>query len=243
MRSRRSSGWPTGFSWLPIPTTSARALRRRRCSTPGRWRWRSSTTSSGHCWCWPPRCSFAAARPARSGWSFSCWRCSASVGSAAASIWLSGDAAELNRVYFGTDTRAQALLIGAAAAALLVRDWSALTSVGHVDPGPLAALGRLDPAGDRSRCAGAGGAPGDRQRRRVPPRSADRGGAGRGARRRARSRWIRTVTSPGPWPGTRWSPSVSSPTGSTCGTGRSSRSSTANAPACRAGRCWRCGAP
>ncbi|HEY7051030.1 MAG TPA: acyltransferase, partial [Mycobacterium sp.] len=33
----------------------------------------------------------------------------------------------LNRVYFGTDTRAQALLIGAAAAALLVRDWPALT--------------------------------------------------------------------------------------------------------------------
>ncbi|GAY14524.1 membrane protein [Mycobacterium sp. shizuoka-1] len=32
----------------------------------------------------------------------------------------------LNRVYFGTDTRAQALLIGAAAAALLVRDWPAL---------------------------------------------------------------------------------------------------------------------
>ena len=35
--------------------------------------------------------------------------------------------ATLNRVYFGTDTRAQALLVGAAAAALLVRDWSTLT--------------------------------------------------------------------------------------------------------------------
>ena len=34
--------------------------------------------------------------------------------------------ASLNRVYFGTDTRAQALLIGAAAAALLVRDWPAI---------------------------------------------------------------------------------------------------------------------
>lgn len=32
----------------------------------------------------------------------------------------------LNRVYFATDTRAQALLVGAAAAALLVRDWSAV---------------------------------------------------------------------------------------------------------------------
>lgn len=52
------------------------------------------------------------------------------AGSAAAAIWLSGDTGELNRVYFGTDTRAQALLIGAAAAALLVRDWSALTVSG-----------------------------------------------------------------------------------------------------------------
>lgn len=52
------------------------------------------------------------------------------VGSAVASIWLSGDAADLNRVYFGTDTRAQALLVGAAAAALLVRDWSSLTMSG-----------------------------------------------------------------------------------------------------------------
>lgn len=33
-----------------------------------------------------------------------------------------------DRVYFGTDTRAQALLIGAAAAALLVGDWPALTA-------------------------------------------------------------------------------------------------------------------
>nr|WP_240163934.1 acyltransferase family protein [Mycolicibacterium sphagni] len=47
------------------------------------------------------------------------------VGSAAEAILMSSDAA-LNRVYFGTDTRAQALLIGAAAAALLVRDWPAI---------------------------------------------------------------------------------------------------------------------
>ncbi|WKG02455.1 acyltransferase family protein [Mycolicibacterium sp. HK-90] len=52
------------------------------------------------------------------------------VGSAVLAIVMSGDAGELNRVYFGTDTRAQALLIGAAAAALLVRDWSALTMSG-----------------------------------------------------------------------------------------------------------------
>ena len=47
------------------------------------------------------------------------------VGSAAEAILMASDDS-LNRVYFGTDTRAQALLIGAAAAALLVRDWSAI---------------------------------------------------------------------------------------------------------------------
>ena len=49
------------------------------------------------------------------------------VASAAATFLLSSDTA-LNRVYFGTDTRVQALLVGAAAAALLVRDWRGLTA-------------------------------------------------------------------------------------------------------------------
>ncbi|ORB27507.1 acyltransferase family protein [Mycolicibacterium parafortuitum] len=49
------------------------------------------------------------------------------VASAAATMALSSDAT-LNRVYFGTDTRVQALLVGAAAAALLVRDWRGLTA-------------------------------------------------------------------------------------------------------------------
>jgi hypothetical protein len=49
------------------------------------------------------------------------------VGSAAAAIVMASDAG-VNRVYFGTDTRVQALLVGSAAAALLVRDWSVLTS-------------------------------------------------------------------------------------------------------------------
>jgi hypothetical protein len=48
------------------------------------------------------------------------------AGASAAEAVLLADDAALNRVYFGTDTRAQALLIGAAAAALLVRDWPAL---------------------------------------------------------------------------------------------------------------------
>ena len=50
------------------------------------------------------------------------------AGSAAAAILLARDEAAVNRVYFGTDTRVQALLIGSAAAALLVRDWPALTA-------------------------------------------------------------------------------------------------------------------
>ncbi|MBV9516085.1 MAG: acyltransferase, partial [Mycobacteriaceae bacterium] len=49
------------------------------------------------------------------------------IASAAVSILLASDSA-LNRVYFGTDTRAQELLVGAAASALLVRDWPALTA-------------------------------------------------------------------------------------------------------------------
>ncbi|MGE2713962.1 acyltransferase family protein [Mycolicibacterium litorale] len=46
--------------------------------------------------------------------------------SATAAVLLTSEATA-NRVYFGTDTRVQALLIGAAAAALLVRDWSTVT--------------------------------------------------------------------------------------------------------------------
>ncbi|MGV0852077.1 acyltransferase family protein [Mycolicibacterium phlei] len=42
------------------------------------------------------------------------------------------DDATLNRIYFGTDTRAQALLVGAAAAALLVHDWTTVTLGGPV---------------------------------------------------------------------------------------------------------------
>ena len=49
------------------------------------------------------------------------------VASVVASVVMVSDSA-LNRVYFGTDTRAQALLIGAAASALLVRSWPTLTA-------------------------------------------------------------------------------------------------------------------
>jgi peptidoglycan/LPS O-acetylase OafA/YrhL len=47
------------------------------------------------------------------------------LASAAAAVILASDATR-DRVYFGTDTRAQALLTGAAASALLVRDWPSL---------------------------------------------------------------------------------------------------------------------
>ncbi|WP_245908795.1 acyltransferase family protein [Mycobacterium neglectum] len=51
------------------------------------------------------------------------------IASATAAIVLTTDST-LNRVYFGTDSRAQALLVGSAAAALLVRDWSVLNDGG-----------------------------------------------------------------------------------------------------------------
>jgi peptidoglycan/LPS O-acetylase OafA/YrhL len=51
------------------------------------------------------------------------------VASATAAIVLTDDST-LNRIYFGTDSRAQALLVGSAAAALLVRDWSVLNDGG-----------------------------------------------------------------------------------------------------------------
>ncbi|MBX9642450.1 MAG: acyltransferase, partial [Mycobacteriaceae bacterium] len=47
------------------------------------------------------------------------------MASAAAAVVFTSDSTR-DRIYFGTDTRAQALLVGAAASALLVRDWSAL---------------------------------------------------------------------------------------------------------------------
>ncbi len=53
------------------------------------------------------------------------------VASAAVAIVYTTDTS-LNRIYFGTDTRAQALLVGAAAAALLVRDWSVLNDGGSL---------------------------------------------------------------------------------------------------------------
>ncbi|MDT5010863.1 MAG: hypothetical protein QOH57_2480, partial [Mycobacterium sp.] len=49
------------------------------------------------------------------------------IASAVVAVAMVSDSS-LNRVYFGTDTRAQALLAGAAASALLVREWPALTA-------------------------------------------------------------------------------------------------------------------
>ena len=53
---------------------------------------------------------------------------SAGAAASATAAQLLASDATVDRVYFGTDTRAQALLIGAAAAALLVGDWPALTA-------------------------------------------------------------------------------------------------------------------
>ena len=71
----------------------------------------------------------AAVFGARARWAVFALATVGAAGSAVAAILLASDA-EVNRVYFGTDARVQALLVGAAAAALLVRDWSVLTTGG-----------------------------------------------------------------------------------------------------------------
>jgi peptidoglycan/LPS O-acetylase OafA/YrhL len=69
----------------------------------------------------------AAVFGARARWAVFGLAAAGAAGSAVASTLMASD---VNRVYFGTDTRVQALLVGAAAAALLVRDWKVLTSGG-----------------------------------------------------------------------------------------------------------------
>jgi peptidoglycan/LPS O-acetylase OafA/YrhL len=71
----------------------------------------------------------AAVFGARARWAVFALATAGAAGSAAAAIMMASDDT-VNRVYFGTDTRVQALLVGAAAAALLVRDWSVLTAGG-----------------------------------------------------------------------------------------------------------------
>jgi len=71
----------------------------------------------------------AAVFGARARWAVFALATAGAVGSVVAAILMASDAG-VNRVYFGTDTRVQALMVGAAAAALLVRDWSMLTAGG-----------------------------------------------------------------------------------------------------------------
>jgi peptidoglycan/LPS O-acetylase OafA/YrhL len=71
----------------------------------------------------------AAVFGARARWAVFALAAAGAVGSAAVAIVTASDDT-VNRVYFGTDTRVQALLVGAAAAALLVRDWAVLTAGG-----------------------------------------------------------------------------------------------------------------
>jgi peptidoglycan/LPS O-acetylase OafA/YrhL len=71
----------------------------------------------------------AAVFGARARWAVFALATAGAVGSAVAALLMASEAG-VNRVYFGTDTRVQALMVGAAAAALLVRDWSALTAGG-----------------------------------------------------------------------------------------------------------------
>ncbi|WP_102145807.1 acyltransferase family protein [Mycobacterium hubeiense] len=67
----------------------------------------------------------AAVFAVRARWAVAVLATVGAAASAAATIVFVDDVT-FNRVYFGTDTRMQALLVGAAASALLVRDWSAV---------------------------------------------------------------------------------------------------------------------
>ena len=164
------------------------------------------------------------------------------LASAALAIVVVSEASR-DRVYFGTDTRAQALLIGSAASALLVRDWPSLnrgwclirTRGGR-------RIARLLPVVGVAG-AGGGGALRDRQRRRVPAWVADRGRGRRPSWWWRRWRWSSAERSPACWPGARWCGWAPFPTASTCGTGRSFWRSTANAPDGRAPRCSPPGVP
>jgi peptidoglycan/LPS O-acetylase OafA/YrhL len=71
----------------------------------------------------------AAVLGARARWGVFALATAGAVGSAVGAILMASETT-VNRVYFGTDTRVQALMVGAAAAALLVRDWSVLTAAG-----------------------------------------------------------------------------------------------------------------
>ena len=131
-RSPLSRGWPTGGSWRRRPTTSPRGRRRRLQHT---W---SLGVEEQYYIVWPVLLIavtlLLAARARRYFGKITVGhvRLAAFViatlgamASATAAIVLTTDTTR-DRIYFGTDTRAQALLVGAAASALLVRDWSAL---------------------------------------------------------------------------------------------------------------------
>ena len=160
------------------------------------------------------------------------------LGSAAAAILLASDATR-DRVYFGTDTRAQALLVGAAASALLVGDWSVAESRMVADPLPVGQVDRPGASGDRPGVVGAGRSLRHRQRPRIPQRPADRGRrrggvgdrpGGAGPARTGRHR--AGVGSAGV-------AGHASPTASTCGIGRSFWCSTVSGPDGTGSRCSR----
>ena len=115
-RSRRSATSRTGTRSSPTSRTSSSTRRRRRCATSGRSRSKSSSTCSGRSSC--SGCSAWAAAPAAP----SPRRARVlATGSAVLMAVLYEPGTDPSRVYYGTDTRAQSLLIGALLATLLAR--------------------------------------------------------------------------------------------------------------------------
>ena len=208
---------------------------RRRCSTPGRSASRSSSTSL-----WPLivaallACA-AAAGPAR----WSCLRRRRGRLGGRGRGCCSGPL-DVNRAYFGTDTRAQALLIGCALAAVL--PGCARSARRPAVAGVLACSARW-----RRRRSVIGWLWTHARRRPTAGCTAAACTVGALAVAAVLGRW----SCCGPRPplarvlgaARRWSGSAASRTASTCGTGRCSRCQRRAHRADRARRCWRSGWP
>jgi len=179
------------------------------CNTPGRSGWRSSTTSSGR-WCLSAVAVVLAARARRQdkratlgGVRLTVFLLATlgTLGSAAAAILLASDATR-DRVYFGTDTRAQALLMGAAASALLGRRLGVAQSRMVADSFGVGQVDRQGASRWSAWCCWGGCSLRHRQRPRIPQRPADRrrrrGGVGDRPSGAGSARAVATVLAWGP---------------------------------------------
>ena len=128
-------------NWWQIAASATTSWPPGRCHpspTPGPWPSKSSSTWCGPWWCWP--CSMWAS--ASTGASRSCWGCPwlGVIASAIEMAVLYGPRANITRLYFGTDTHAQSILVGAvlACSLTLIQRHRGLTGMAPVAKGTTA---------------------------------------------------------------------------------------------------------